>query len=213
MNSIVLSLFPLVALIASGYLFKKYRFFSDEFWAGAEKLNYYILFPALLFSTLSTAKIDLQSLSTAIIAMLIVVLAVTIFLYLLRVFWHIPPARFGVHVQSMVRFNTYIGLALVTSLFKSEGMAILAILLALCIPLVNVISVLALTSKEHMALKPVLIALLKNPLIASCVVGAAVNALHIPIWEGFSSFIKLFSASSLPLGLLCVGAALQFMQN
>ncbi|AOX94269.1 hypothetical protein KAB07_03157 [Acinetobacter baumannii] len=34
MNSIVLSLFPLVALIASGYLFKKYRFFSDEFWAG-----------------------------------------------------------------------------------------------------------------------------------------------------------------------------------
>ncbi|MBO8214954.1 MULTISPECIES: AEC family transporter [Acinetobacter calcoaceticus/baumannii complex] len=212
MNSIVLSLFPLVALIASGYLFKKYRFFSDEFWAGAEKLNYYILFPALLFSTLSTAKIDLQSLSTAIIAMLIVVLAVTAFLYILRMFWHIPPARFGVHVQSMVRFNTYIGLALVTSLFKSEGMAILAILLALCIPLVNVISVLALTSKEHMAIKPVLIALLKNPLIASCVVGAAVNALHIPIWEGFTQFIKLFSVSSLPLGLLCVGAALQFMQ-
>lgn len=147
MNSIVLSLFPLVALIASGYLFKKYRFFSDEFWAGAEKLNYYILFPALLFSTLSTAKIDLQSLSTAIIAMLIVVLAVTAFLYILRMFWHIPPARFGVHVQSMVRFNTYIGLALVTSLFKSEGMAILAILLSLCIPLVNVISVLALTSR------------------------------------------------------------------
>ena len=84
MNSIVLSLFPLVALIASGYLFKKYRFFSDEFWAGAEKLNYYILFPALLFSTLSTTKIDLQSLSTAIIAMVIVVLAVTIFLYILR---------------------------------------------------------------------------------------------------------------------------------
>lgn len=149
MNSTVLSLFPLVALIASGYLFKKYRFFSDEFWAGAEKLNYYILFPALLFSTLSTAKIGLKSLSTAIIAMLIVVLAVTAFLYILRMFWHIPPARFGVHVQSMVRFNTYIGLALVTSLFKSEGMAILAILLALCIPLVNVISVLALTSKEE----------------------------------------------------------------
>ncbi len=81
---------------------------------------------------------------------------------------------------------------LVTSLFKSEGMAILAILLALCIPLVNVISVLALTSKEHMAIKPVLIALLKNPLIASCVIGAVVNALHIPIWEGFTQFIKLF---------------------
>ena len=132
--------------------------------------------------------------------MLIVVLAVTAFLYILRIFWQIPPARFGARTK-LVRFNTYIGLALG---FKSEGMAILAILLALCIPLVNVISVLALTSKEHMAIKPILIAL-KNPLIASCVVGAAVNALHIPIWEGFTQFIA-FSVSSLPLGLLCVGS-------
>lgn len=212
MNSIILALFPLVALIASGYLFKKYHFLSQDFWAGAEKLNYYILFPALLFNTLSTTKVDFQSLSTAIFAMFFVVLLVTAFMYVLRMFWNIQPARFGVHVQSLVRFNTYIGLALVASLFQKEGMAILVILLALCIPLVNVISVLALTSKEQMAVKPVLIALLKNPLIVSCIVGGVVNVLNIPIWDGLSSLIKLFSASSLPLGLLCVGAALQFMQ-
>lgn len=212
MNSIILALFPLVALIASGYLFKKYHFLSQDFWAGAEKLNYYILFPALLFNTLSTTKVDFQSLSTAIFAMFFVVLLVTAFMYVLRMFWNIQPARFGVHVQSLVRFNTYIGLALVASLFQKEGMAILVILLALCIPLVNVISVLALTSKEQMAVKPVLIALLKNPLIASCIVGGVVNFFNIPIWDGLSGLIKLFSASSLPLGLLCVGAALQFMQ-
>ncbi|ENW21788.1 AEC family transporter [Acinetobacter haemolyticus] len=212
MNSIILALFPLVALIASGYLFKKYHFLSQDFWAGAEKLNYYILFPALLFNTLSTTKVDFQSLSTAIFAMFFVVLLVTAFMYVLRMFWNIQPARFGVHVQSLVRFNTYIGLALVASLFQKEGMAILVILLALCIPLVNVISVLALTSKEQMAVKPVLIALLKNPLIVSCIVGGVVNVLNIPIWDGLSGLIKLFSASSLPLGLLCVGAALQFMQ-
>lgn len=144
--------------------------------------------------------------------MFFVVLLVTASMYVLRMFWNIQPARFGVHVQSLVRFNTYIGLALVASLFQKEGMAILVILLALCIPLVNVISVLALTSKEQMAVKPVLIALLKNPLIVSCIVGGVVNVLNIPIWDGLSGLIKLFSASSLPLGLLCVGAALQFMQ-
>lgn len=212
MNSIILALFPLVALIASGYLFKKYHFLSQDFWAGAEKLNYYILFPALLFNTLSTTKVDFQSLSTAIFAMFFVVLLVTAIMYVLRMFWNIQPARFGVHVQSLVRFNTYIGLALVASLFQKEGMAILVILLALCIPLVNMISVLALTSKEQMAVKPVLIALLKNPLIVSCIVGGVVNVLNIPIWDGLTGLIKLFSASSLPLGLLCVGAALQFMQ-
>ncbi|MBO3658346.1 AEC family transporter [Acinetobacter haemolyticus] len=212
MNSIILALFPLVALIASGYLFKKYHFLSQDFWAGAEKLNYYILFPALLFNTLSTTKVDFQSLSTAIFAMFTIVLLVTAFMYVMRIFWNIQPARFGVHVQSLVRFNTYIGLALVASLFQKEGMAILVILLALCIPLVNVISVLALTSKEQMAVKPVLISLLKNPLIVSCIVGGVVNVFNIPIWDGLSGLIKLFSASSLPLGLLCVGAALQFMQ-
>ena len=212
MNSIVLSLFPLVALIASGYLFKKYHFFSDEFWAGAEKLNYYILFPVLLFNTLATAKIDVSSLSRVVLVMFVVVLTVTVVLYVLRMFFDIRPARFGVHVQSMIRFNTYIGLALITTLFQKDGMTILAILLALCIPLVNVISVLALTSKEQMAIKPIVIALLKNPLIASCIVGGAVNALHVPIWEGVARLIQLVSASSLPLGLLCVGAALQFMQ-
>ncbi|HAK32400.1 MAG TPA: transporter, partial [Acinetobacter radioresistens] len=46
------------AFIATGYLFKRYHFLSTEFWSGAEKLNYYILFPALLFHTLATAKIE-----------------------------------------------------------------------------------------------------------------------------------------------------------
>ena len=116
------------------------------------------------------------------------------------------------HVQSIVRFNTYIGLALVAALYHKEGMAILAILLAVSIPVVNVISVLSLTSSENMALKPVLLALLKNPLIVSCLFGGVFNALQIPLWDGILNLLKLFSSSSLPLGLLCVGAALQFME-
>ena len=212
MTHIILALFPLVAFIATGYLFKRYHFLSIEFWSGAEKLNYYILFPALLFHTLATAKIEFDSLKMLLAAMFITVLTATIVLYLLRYIKHIQPARFGVHTQSIVRFNTYIGLALVAALFKQEGMAILAVLLAVCIPLVNIISVLSLTSSEQMSLRPVIISLLKNPLIMSCLVGAIVNVLKIPVWEGVFNLIKLFSAASLPLGLLCVGAALQFME-
>lgn len=36
------------------------------------------------------------------------------------------------------------------------------------------------------------------------------NVLHIPIWQGLLDGLKLLAAASLPLGLLCVGAALQF---
>ncbi|MCU4413988.1 AEC family transporter [Acinetobacter sp. WU_MDCI_Axc73] len=212
MQHIFLALFPLITLIATGYLFKKYQFLNLEFWSGAEKLNYYVLFPALLFHTLATANIDSHSLKTVIAAMFIVLFIIICAFYILRFFKQIPPARFGVHVQSLIRFNTYIGLALVAALYHKEGMAILAILLAICVPIVNIISVLALTPSEQMSLKPVLIALIKNPLILSCILGGLVNALQIPVWEGLMSLLKLFSASSLPLGLLCVGAALQFME-
>ncbi|WP_130804675.1 AEC family transporter [Acinetobacter ihumii] len=212
MAHILLALFPLIALIATGYFFKKYHFFTNEFWAGAEKLNYYVLFPSLLFHTLATANIDPHSLKTVIATMFIVLFIITSAFYILRFFKRIPPARFGVHVQSLIRFNTYIGLALVAALYHKEGMAILAILLAICVPIVNIISVLALTPSEQMSFRAVVIALIKNPLILSCILGGLVNALQIPIWEGLMNLLKLFSASSLPLGLLCVGAALQFME-
>ncbi|MBJ9986031.1 AEC family transporter [Acinetobacter sp. S40] len=212
MSHILLALFPLIALIATGYLFKKHHFLSEGFWNGAEKLNYYLLFPALLFHTLATANIDSHSLKTVIAAMFMVLFIITCALYILRFVKRIPPARFGVHVQSIVRFNTYIGLALVAALYQKEGMAILAILLAVCVPVVNIISVLALTPSEHMSVKPVMVALIKNPLILSCILGGLVNALHVPVWEGLMNLLKLFSASSLPLGLLCVGAALQFKE-
>ena len=46
--NIVVALFPLVALIAMGYMLKYTQFVQDEFWANSEKLNYYVLFPVLL---------------------------------------------------------------------------------------------------------------------------------------------------------------------
>ncbi len=50
---IIDALIPLVVLIAMGYVLKRYRFLTVEFWQGAERLNYWILFPVLLFSSLS----------------------------------------------------------------------------------------------------------------------------------------------------------------
>ena len=37
--NVVMALFPLIMLIAMGYIFKRTQFLTDEFWRGAEKLN------------------------------------------------------------------------------------------------------------------------------------------------------------------------------
>lgn len=212
MYNILLSLFPLVALIVSGYGLKRIQFLSDGFWSGAEKLNYYILFPAMLFGNLASAVIDLNMIKTIIQVLCIVLVVICSILYLLRRFLKIETARFGVYMQSLVRFNTYMGLAIVAALFHQTGLTIFAIILAISIPIVNILSVLALTDKESMDIRSVAISLIKNPLIMSCVVGALFNLSGLSLWAGFESLLKQLAICSLPLGLLCVGAALQFME-
>ena len=212
MSQILLALFPSIALIASGYVFQQRRFFATEFWNGAEKLNYYVFFPALLFSSLALAQADWQHLSDVIWTMLSVIAVVMLLMYGLQAKRHILPARFGVYVQSAVRFNTYIGLTIVAALAASNESQMLAVMLAVCIPLVNVISIIALLPKEQLRLGNVLISVLKNPLVSSCVVGIAVNVLDIPLWLGLQQLLKLLATCSLTMGLLCVGAALQFTQ-
>lgn len=210
MNQIVLALFPPIALIASGYVLQKRRFLATDFWNGTEKLNYYLFFPALLFASLARAQVQWVNLSAVIWAMLTVVLIAVAALCVMRRVKRILPAQFGVYVQGLVRFNTYIGIAVVSSLAQGMGASILAVVMAVCIPVVNVISIISLLPKEQMNVGHILKSLLKNPLISSCLAGVLVNITELPLWAGFWSLLQLFSNCSLALGLLCVGAALQF---
>ena len=210
MLHIILALFPLVILIALGFALKQRRFLSDEFWLGAERLNYYIFFPALFIHLLASAKIDFAAVKWVLLAMLLVFLIAIMLLYMFKVLLKSPRARFGVHVQSTLRFNSYISLALVAALYQQQGMVILAMIVAVAVPLVNIMAVLAFTDKQQMNLQSVFWSILKNPLINSCVIGIMLNILAIPLWQGLLDVLRLLSAASLPLGLLCVGAALQF---
>ncbi len=212
MHAIILSLFPLMALIVLGYIFKRRNTFTAEFWAGAEKLNYYVLFPAMLFANLATASIEMHIVKTIVFVSAVVLGCACIAMFSLKKILGIKAARFGVYVQSLVRFNTYMGLAIIASLFHQQGMLILAIALAINIPVVNVISVLALTDKADTNIQNIILSLLKNPLILSCVFGALFNFSGLLLWAGLESFIKQLAVCSLPLGLLCVGAALQFFE-
>lgn len=212
MQTIMVSLFPLIALIVLGNLLKRTSILTPEFWNGAEKLNYYLFFPAMLFINLAHAQIELNLVKSIVMMLSITICILCICLFLIKKILKIPVARFGVYTQSNVRFNTYIGLAIIASLLPAEGMTIFAIILAISIPVVNIISVLALTEQDGMNVKAIMMSLIKNPLIMGCVVGILFNYSGFVLWEGTERFIHQLALCSLPLGLMCVGAALQFME-
>ncbi|SDH31952.1 hypothetical protein SAMN05216603_10825 [Pseudomonas benzenivorans] len=209
MLELLLALWPLFALIVAGYYLRRWEFPNEAFWPGAERLNYFILFPALLFSSLATAPLDNPALPRLALAVMLGLGLAWLALLLLRRLRGWPAGRFGAFSQGALRFNTYLGLAAVGSLFGQAGLTLAALMLALLVPTVNVLSVWSLTAERGVSARSLLLPILKNPLILACLGGALINLAGLGLPGGSGRLLGLLAAASLPLGLLCVGAALK----
>ena len=210
MAELLLLLWPIVALIALGVWLKRSTWLDSGFWPAAERLNYFILFPALLVHSLANAPLAQAAPWQLLGVLLSVLLPAAALLWAWRWRYQVAAAQFGPQVQGLLRFNTYIGLALAGGLFGTSGLAVAALLLALLVPMVNVLSVLALLSDRRWQARAVLWPLLRNPLIVACLLGLALNISGLGLPLGSEALLKFLAAASLPLGLLCVGAALQW---
>lgn len=209
MFQVLLALWPIFGLILFGYVLRRGRFLEQGFWDGAERLNYFLLFPALLVGSMAEAPFFSPELPKIALLALLGVFLVWCLLLLLRRRYGWPAARFGVLAQSALRFNTYLGLATVSALYGAHGLAIAAIIMAIKIPILNLLSVWALASGQQLSVWQMARPVLKNPLIQACLLGIALNLSGIGLPLGSDTLIKMLGAGSLPLGLLCVGAALQ----
>lgn len=208
-TTLLQALWPLFALIVAGYGLRRWQFPGEAFWPEAERLNYFILFPALLFSSLATAPLDNPALPRLALAVCAGLGGGWLGLVLLRRLRGWPASRFGAFSQGLLRFNTYLGLAAIGSLHGQPGLVLAALLLALMVPTVNVLSVWSLSADHGVSPRSLLLPILKNPLILACLAGITVNLAGVGLPGGSDRLLSLLAAASLPLGLLCVGAALK----
>ncbi|UVI37817.1 AEC family transporter [Brevibacterium spongiae] len=212
---VLLALFPVTVLIALGLGLRRLPGFgSDEFWAGAEKLAYYCLLPVLLFT--SVAEVDVAHVPIARLAAALVIPTVIVSVGIVlarRVVARDLPAFTSV-LQGGIRFNTYVGLSLAGSLFGAEGTAVAAIVAAILVPTVNIISSLGFEFLRTgpSSLVALLRAIVTNPLVLGCVVGAVANVSGLGLPAVAATVLDPLAAASLPIGLLCVGAGLRMVE-
>jgi predicted permease len=211
MNAVVEALAPVFLLVVLGWGLRRAAFVPDGFWPPAERLTYYVLFPALLVS--STAKADLSeidafaiggALSGTILAMSAAVLA------LRRAIGGGDPAFTSVF-QGSVRVNTYVGLAAGASLYGGPATAVTAVCVLAVVPLVNLVSVLVMTRFGEggaRGARAAAVGVATNPLILAVVAGAALNLAGVHRIPVATPLMDVLGAASLPLGLLAVGAGL-----
>lgn len=180
--------------------------FGRDFWNGLEKLVYYLLFPALLFRSLALAKIDFAAAGGLVACAIAFTIAGFALSVLAGPLFRLDRKLLATASQCGYRFNTYVGLAIAGSLFGSQGVALAALLLGVMIPVANVLAVAMLAAHgRHGFLRE----LATHPLVVSSLAGLAWNAAGLPLPGFADQTLNLLGQTSLPAGLLSVGAAMR----
>ncbi|MDQ0510676.1 AEC family transporter [Ancylobacter amanitiformis] len=216
MAAVLGALVPVFLIIALGAALKRGLLPEASHWIALERLTYYVLFPALLIVSISRASLGNVAVLEVSIALLGSVGLLGLVVSLLR-----RPLTRGLGLtgpgytslfQGALRWNTYIALAVSGTLAGPAGLAVAAVGLAVLIPSLNAMSVLVLARHGENSVagtRNLLLQLARNPFIWSCAIGAAINALAVPIPPVIVTFGDILGRASLALGLLVVGAGLR----
>jgi len=209
---ILTSLVPIFFVIALGFAIRRAGFPGEEIWLPLDRLNYFVLFPALLLNTLAIADLrsfDIWPMAFALAAGMFAMVGV---LMLSKRFLPISGPEFSSMFQGAARWNSFVALASIASLYGRQGITMAAVAVAVLVPLANILSVTALTRYAlGRRASPVELArlLAKNPLILACAVGIFLNATGIGLPGPLAVTAKIVGDASLTLGLLAVGAGLR----
>ena len=213
MVDIALAIAPIFILILVGWGLHHRKIFDDGFWAPAEKLTYYVLFPALIVGTLGG-----QDLSGAPVLELLaaVVVTLTTAAAVLYLWWRVTkrddgPAFTSI-LQGGIRFNTYVALSVAEGLYGAEGLAVAALVAGLFSAYVNLLCVSAFTlwgASGGGGAKALVRQLALNPLLVASVLGWTLSASGIGLAPIVDDVLTIAGRAALPLGFLAVGAALR----
>jgi malonate transporter and related proteins len=203
----VLLLVPDFLLIVFGFALCRWTAIGRGVWDGVERLVYYVLFPVLLFN--SIVKTPLQPGATIGLALAgwgVVACGIAL-AYALRLWPGVDARLHASGAQTAFRFNSFIALALAERLGGPQGLAWIALVIALCVPLCNVAAVWPLARHGG---HPYGREIVRNPLILSTAAGLAANlaGLHWP--DAVATALQRIGLAALPLGLMAVGAGLKF---
>ncbi|MBU3897574.1 MAG: AEC family transporter [Gammaproteobacteria bacterium] len=203
-------LFPDFSLILCGYLVCRYTALNRPVWAQVESLVYFFFFPVLLFHSIIKSPLNIGAATHFIGAGWALGLAGIALAYSVP-YWpglrpYIPVRQHAASAQIAFRFNSFIGLALADRLAGAQGLLLIALLIGVSVPLMNVGAVWPMVRHAERGLAR---ELLRNPLIIGTALGLAGNllGLSLPVW--LEPTVSRIGAASLALGLMAAGAGMQ----
>lgn len=205
--SVALLVFPDFMLVALGWALRHKLNFSREFFAGTERLVYFVLLPALLFQSILRTPITAGNAAMLLQACAAVIAAGVALTWLARWVLRPSPLNLASSAQCGYRFNTYLGLALSASLGGVQGQTVMALIVGFAVPMANMAAVYGLARHSGGNL---LRELARNPLVISTLAGLACNLAGVHLPGPLDTALGRLGAAALALGIICVGASLSW---
>lgn len=212
-SSLFNALFPVFGVIFIGWALRRSNLLPDASWGPISRLAYLGLSPAVLFASIASADLSDVNLGGFLVAGILGFLAMAAITLALKPVLRIPGPTYTSFFQATCRWNGLLILALGISLFGAEGEVLVALIMAVSIPLVNMECVAVLSvwgDGKKPDWKSVIYRILTNPLILGSGCGALVNFLSVPVPTSIMDTIAMLGRAALPLILLAVGAGLDF---
>ncbi|ABV84725.1 AEC family transporter [Rickettsia massiliae] len=219
MNEIFCSTLPIFLITLLGSIIKNKWLTSEEFWRGIEKLSYFVLFPAMLFNYVSTADLSVASISKLVAALIISTILVSIALIIYQKKYNIDKVQFTSIFQGSIRYNSYIFFGVSSPLLGPSGLSIVAVISSYMIIFTNILSVMifayyipnkSVTNTIRTSFVLMMKLIVRNPLIIASLVGFVFNYSNLELHLGLKKTLDSLSNAALAIGMLNVGAGLNF---
>jgi malonate transporter and related proteins len=209
------SILPIFLLIMAGFAMRQLRLMDDAGWRGIDQLSFYVLYPVLLFVTITKADFNGMAIGGT--------LGVLTFGWIIvgAIIWAAAPflikrglvahSQYSSVFQSTIRWNGFVALAVSDRLLGPQSSAIIALVMAGLVLPVNVVAIYVVTkyaAGPAANLLTVAKRMAANPIVLACVASLLWKATGLELYEPLLTALTLTSSGALAIGLFGIGAGL-----
>ncbi|UWQ07485.1 AEC family transporter [Aliiroseovarius crassostreae] len=205
--AIFLGLMPSFLLVGLGGLLR--RRLSDNAWQGLDRLNFEILFPALLFVAASSRPIEMSKVAVIGPAVWVILLAGLLLGWFARGFGPDRFLDFAGAWQVGWRFNTAIGLVAV-GLLQRGSMTEMAVAVGMAVPVANLFAVSALSRGGSMGLGATFRKVALNPFLLASLGGVIFGLMGWRLPDPVQAPLDMLARAAIPIALLSIGATMNW---
>ena len=205
---------PFLVLLGIGYGAVRLKLADREFMTRLNTLNFKLFFPFLMFNNIYGARPEnLPSVKLMVAGAASVILLIVLLVWLVPKFVKENPRR-GVIIQGIFRSNFVVyGIPLTTYVFGAERASVCGVMSLIMVSIFNVGGVVVLELFREggkIRPKPLLLGIVKNPLLQGCAVGLVCFALRVKLPVFLATPVSSLASLATTLALVVLGANLKF---